>query len=250
MPLSVAVFELLKEKLGDTKYPEQVDGKDVTLLDVVAGKNGWFEQTEHAASTKSNNADLVKQRDAWLAEKANLEKTKVSLEADLEAVRKEIKDKNGKASEQDIAERNALKKAVEDTQAALKKMTDELAAEKAKQSQTAEQLEKTALEKDLTSLLGGKKIVKYAKVALNTLLTDGNVKLVKKEDGSGYERQFRLFNNGQPLAATPDGVVEWFAKENPALVEAGDPRGSGAPPGSSGGGSGNRPSATQMLTMK
>ena len=57
MPLSLAVYNILKEKLGDSKYPEQIDGKDISMIEWIAGDKGIFEKADHAIQIQNINKE-------------------------------------------------------------------------------------------------------------------------------------------------------------------------------------------------
>jgi len=217
--LDAAVYNLLKEKLVDAEYPVEIEGKKVKMLDFIVKLE---EKSDAAIKIQDANKDLIAQREKW-------EKTKKDLDAEITILKEKVVkiDKKG-MNEEGEAKLNAAIKAAED---ATKKVDDLNARLTEKDKLTIEanlRAEDANLRKDLVEKLGGKKIHdNSAKLALNTLITEGFAKVVRKEDGT-IERQFRIYDaNRTPLSATLDQVVEQFAKDNPNLISGTASKGTG-----------------------
>lgn len=217
--LDAVVYNVLKEKLADTEYPVEIEGKKVKLVDWLVSVE---EKSSAAIKIQEANKDLTTQREAW-------EKTKKDLETEIAGLKEKTAkiDKKG-MNEEGEAKLNAAVKMAEDAQAKIAELANQLNAEKTAKIESELRAEEANLRKDLIEKLSGKKILdNSAKLAINTLITEGMASVVKKEDGS-LERRFRLYDgNRVPLAATLDAVVEQFAKDNPNLISGTPQKGAG-----------------------
>jgi hypothetical protein len=218
--LDAVVYNLLKEKLAETEYPVEIEGKKVKMLDWIA--TTLYEKAENAIKIQDANKDLTKQREEW-------EKQKKALDVEIATLKEKVAkvDKKG-MNEEGEAKLNAAIKAAEDAQKKVDALIEENKKEKTARLESDLRTEDANMRKDLIEKLGGKKIVdNSAKLAINTLITEGFASVTRKEDGS-IERRFRLRDaSGNPLAATLEQVVEQFAKDNPNLVSGTPAKGTG-----------------------
>jgi hypothetical protein len=218
--LDAVVYNLLKEKLAETEYPVEIEGKKVKMLDWIA--TTLYEKAENAVKIQNANKDLTTQREEW-------EKQKKALDAEIVALKEKTAkiDKKG-MNEEGEAKLNAAIQDAKDAKAKVDALILENQKEKTARLEADLRSEEATMRKDLIEKLGGKKIVdNSAKLALNTLITEGYASVVRKEDGS-IERRFRLKDAaGNPLAATLEQVVEQFAKDNQNLVSGIPAKGTG-----------------------
>jgi hypothetical protein len=218
--LDAVVYNLLKEKLAETEYPVEIEGKKVKMLDWIA--TTLYEKAENAVKIQNANKDLTTQREEW-------EKQKKALDAEILVLKEKTAkiDKKG-MNEEGEAKLNAAIQDAKDAKAKVDALIEENKKEKTARLEADLRSEDSNMRKDLVEKLGGKKILdNSAKLALNTLITEGYASVTRKEDGS-IVRNFRLRDaSGNPLAATLEQVVDQFAKDNPNLVSGTPAKGTG-----------------------
>lgn len=257
MPLSLAVYNILKEKLGDVKYPESVDGKEITMIDWIAGDTGIFEKADHAIKIQKINEELKAEK---VKAESDLKAAKESLakvNADYDAIKKDQLTPEQKAAlkkgmtEEAEARLNAAVKAAEEAKAQIQALTTQLSEKDVRAVEMATKAATAEVEKKMLAKLTAKKIVgKNAELAVLNLKNSGNIKVVRGEDGT-FSEKYYITENGKLLEATPDQIVDNVVKEFPALVSGTGDKGAGQHHSDSAPGAGNTGNFSAMMrTMR
>jgi hypothetical protein len=241
MPIAVDLYDLLKAKLADVKIKVSMpDGKDEEklLLEVVAGKEGWYEKFENAVKIQTANKDLADQRKTLEAEikqhKADLkviadERDGLKKGALSDKERSEYENLRAKGMTADAEARfNALKQQLDDATGKLTEVNGKLAEtntqviEARKTSASEAQRSKIITELAKHGITGQR-----AGLAAVALLQEGKARIDVAADGKPSE-VYRQFNKeGTELASTLDKVVKEFADGNEYLKEGTRTGGSG-----------------------
>ena len=243
-----AVYDALKEKLGDAKI--KVGEEEKGLLELVAY---WEEGVE---KTKAANKDLTTQRETWEKErkefKTNLE-TLSTVKGDLEKQLEELK-KGGKGNTQEkedfTRQINALTEQI-NTMTASQKAAEQKAKDAEERAQQANKMaSEEGLRKDLMTELANHKIIgTQADFAVTTIMAKGLAKLVTNDSGL-YQRSFCTQKDGKELAADLSAMCKWFADSNTFLVSGSGKPGTGMPHDANKPATNGRPTAVDMLKMK
>jgi len=255
------LYNLLKEKLGDAKYT--LDGKENTVLDIIAGDEGlWALSQDVLPKVKDNNKDLTDQREAWEKEKKDL-KSKVSdSESEIEKLktsqltddeRKEwlkIKDK-GMTTDVE-AKFNAQADQIKTLTDTVTDLTQGIETERKERANASRESAEQRMRNDVLVELGKHKIEgDSADLAFTHLSTKGYARLSEK-DGK-FSPIFRLMKDGKELESDLSSVVKSIAESDlgKRLATGTKQGGSGDNHNSISGASGDdRPPARSMLNMR
>lgn len=244
MALSLAVYNILKEKLGDAKYPEQIDGKDITMIEWIAGDKGIFEKADHAIQIQNINKDLKSEKEKAESELKAARESLAKVQSEYDAIKKDALTPEQKAAlkkgmtEEAEARLNAAVKSAEEAKAQIQALTTQLTEKDAKAIEMATKAATAEVDKKMLARLAEKKIVgRNAELAVLNLKNSGNVKVTRNDDGT-YNERYYITDAGKILEATPEQLVDSVVKEFPALVTGTGSVGSGqqhqnqAPPSS------------------
>ena len=225
--METAVYDALKEKLGDAKI--KIGEEEKGLLEIVSY---WEEGVE---KTKVANKDLTRQREEWEKQEKEYKKQLGDLgtvKTDLEKKLEELSGKSGKKSQESEELQKQLNaaidkiKTVEEAQQAAEKKARE-AEEKSVQANKVASEE--GLKKDLLTELAENKIVgTQGDFAVTTIMAKGFAKLVPDETTGLYKRSFCTKKDGKELAAELKSMCKWFAEANPFLVASSGKPGTGS----------------------
>lgn len=217
--MDAAVYDALKEKLGDAKI--KIGEEEKPLLDLVSY---WEEGVE---KTKTANKDLTAQREAWEKERKELKESVTGatiVKTDLEKKLEELQKKGGAGNAE---KENELQKQIN----ALTDQIGFLKTEYEGSQQKAKELEEKALQankkaseeglrNDLITELAKYKIEgERSADAVAIINSQGYAKLVQSDAGL-YERSFCTVKDGKQLSATVDQLCKWIAETRPYLVSS------------------------------
>lgn len=260
MSMPEKLYSTLKEKLGDEKFI--LDGKEVLILDLIAGDEGlWKLSREVLTKVKENNSDLVKQREEW--EKKEKEyKTKFSeSEKELEKIkagqlteteRKEWLKLKEKGMTTDVeAKFNSQADQIKTLTETVTNLTKGIETEKEERVRARRESAEQKLRADVLMELGKHKIEgDSADLAYTHLSSKGYARLSEK-DGQ-FIPQFRLMKDGKELDADITTMVKGIAE-----TEMGKRLAAGTKIGGTGDNhssktdtSGDRPATRDMLAMR
>lgn len=208
MAIDAKIHGILKEKLGDEKV--KIGDKEKSLLEVITGKDGWYElATEAFPNVKGVNDDLKSQREEWKTKESEYKKNidDITKERDSlknsqlsDADREKLKNVGDTGMTPEAQEKyNSLEKSVTELNSTVKTLSDSIAQERENAKSAKLSSEKNSLRAAIITELNKNKIEgSKADTALAEIEAKGYVKVEAVEDGS-IARSFRVFDGDKPL---------------------------------------------------
>lgn len=221
-----AVYDVLKEKLGDTKI--KIDEEEKSVLELVS----YWE--EGVSKTKAANKDLTTQREAWEQERKTFKESvqaltdaKSELTEKLEAFQKKNK---GSTDEKEEFQKqiNALTEQIETLQGNYKEAQERAKGLEEKAILANKKASEEGLRNDLITNLTKHKIEgDKAADAIAIINSQGFAKLIQNSESGLYERSFCTTKDGKQLSASMDQLCKWIAETRPYLVSSSGKTGTG-----------------------
>lgn len=257
MAMPEAIYTPLKEKLADTKVT--VEGTEVLLIDVIAGKEGWYEKSVHAKKIQDNNADLTKQRDEWEKSEKEYKAKQTELETEIDKAkenqltveeRKEFLNIKKKGMTDDVSAKfNALEVSNKELSEKIGALTSDLENEKKTSTEAKFNGAKKSLDNKILTTLAEHRIEgTKADAALAIMHAKGFIGISKNDDGT-FNEKFRIFKDNKELESNLNKMVETFAKDNEYLVSGTKTGGTGTEH-TSANSKGNEQSPMQLLNSE
>jgi hypothetical protein len=231
MAMLKSTYDILVGKLGDVMI--KVDDKDVKILDVI---DQWHDAAEAKDKVQKANKEISDERDLLKKAVADAKKVETDLAAELERHRKNSLTDEDKAKLEAMKKKGMLPEMEAQFNAAIEKINtltkshEDLVSQITAEKTAVITARKESAEKDLrvslTDALAKANIRKSARLAVNTILSEGMAKIV--EENGAFRQVFTVMKDGKPLALTSvDEVATHVAKEYEQLVDSSGNGGTG-----------------------